>query len=165
MKHAAMTDTKAKCPNRRAPGYFFRAWRKHRRLTQEQVAERVGLAVSSISQIESGKQGFTERTLASFAAALDVTAGDLLSRDPRTAGDPEFPAWASELVALLDRAKSDPEAPSLVYRIVEAHFPHPLRAGLARLLILHPERLTDLADAIDRVAPPPDDPKNGSGRR
>lgn len=73
-------------PKPHRPTYFFRAWRKYRGLTQEQVAERVGMAVSSVSQLETGKQGFTDQTLVDFAHALDCEPGDLLSRDPNVEG-------------------------------------------------------------------------------
>ncbi len=67
--------------------YFFRAWRKHRHLTIEQLAERVDMAASSISQLERGLQGFTDSTLLAIAHALQCEPGDLLSRDPRAAGE------------------------------------------------------------------------------
>lgn len=65
------------------PTFYFRAWRKYRGLTQEQLAELVGLATSSVSQIETGAQGFTNSTLIAFADALKCDPGDLLSRDPK----------------------------------------------------------------------------------
>ncbi|MCW5720845.1 MAG: helix-turn-helix transcriptional regulator [Devosia sp.] len=67
---------------REPPVYFFRAWRRHRGLTQEQLAERVDMSVSSISQLETGKQGFSDDTLLALADALSCEPGDLLSRDP-----------------------------------------------------------------------------------
>lgn len=62
--------------------YFFREWRKKRGLTQEALAEMVGLTASSISQLETGKQGFTDSTLTSIAKALDCRPGDLLLWGP-----------------------------------------------------------------------------------
>lgn len=64
------------------PRYFFREWRKYRSLTQEQLGGRVDMTASSISQLETGKQGFTDRTLAAIAKALDTDPGSLLMRDP-----------------------------------------------------------------------------------
>lgn len=64
------------------PTYFFKQWRKHRGLTQEMLAERVGVTPSTISQLEKGKQGFTNSTLEAFAWALNCNPGDLLMRDP-----------------------------------------------------------------------------------
>lgn len=68
------------------PVYFFRAWRKHRGLTIEQLADRVEMSVSSISQLERGLQGFSDTTLLALADALRCEPGDLLSRDPRVDG-------------------------------------------------------------------------------
>lgn len=68
------------------PVYFFRAWRKYRGLTIEQLADRVEMSVSSISQLERGLQGFSDKTLLALADALRCEPGDLLSRDPRLDG-------------------------------------------------------------------------------
>lgn len=67
--------------------YYFKEWRKHRGLTQQQLAERVDLSVSSISQLETGEQGFSEGTLEALAFALRCEPGDLLSRNPKVEGD------------------------------------------------------------------------------
>lgn len=68
------------------PVYFFRAWRKYRGLTIEQLAGRVDMSPSSISQLERGLQGFTDTTLLAIADALRCEPGDLLSRDPNVEG-------------------------------------------------------------------------------
>lgn len=69
----------AKNPASEAPAtYFFREWRKHRGLNQEALADLVGLTASSISQLENGKQGFSDSTLVALARALDCRPGDLL---------------------------------------------------------------------------------------
>lgn len=65
-----------------APAHFIKQWRKFRKLTQEQLAEKSGLSESSISQLEKFKQGYSVPTLEKIAAALDCRPGDLLSRDP-----------------------------------------------------------------------------------
>ncbi|MBZ9719128.1 helix-turn-helix domain-containing protein [Mesorhizobium sp. AD1-1] len=65
-----------------AQPYFFRQWRKRRRLNQEDLAEMVGLTASSISQLENGKQGFSDSTLVALAKALDCRPGDLLLWGP-----------------------------------------------------------------------------------
>ena len=43
---------------------FFKQWRVHRGLSQEQLAERLGTSVASISRIESGGQPYTQDVLA-----------------------------------------------------------------------------------------------------
>ena len=62
--------------------YFFKEWRKHRGYTQEELAEMIGLTAPSISQLETGKQGFTDSTLEAIAEALNCGPGDLLMRNP-----------------------------------------------------------------------------------
>ncbi len=68
--------------------YFFKAWRKHRHLTQEQLAAMVDMAPASISQIERGLMGFKDSTLQALAYALQCEPGDLLMRDPTS------PVWS-----------------------------------------------------------------------
>lgn len=62
--------------------HFIREWREHRGFTQERLADRVGLSVSSISQLESGDQGYRQATLEALADALNCEPGDLLMRNP-----------------------------------------------------------------------------------
>jgi transcriptional regulator with XRE-family HTH domain len=66
----------------RAPKFHFREWRKFREKTQEDLASEVGLSASSISQLETGKQGFTGDTLIAFARALNCHPGELLLCNP-----------------------------------------------------------------------------------
>lgn len=70
---------------------FVRQWRKHRKLTQEQLAEMTGYTPSSISQLETGAQGYEEATLVKLAQALECKPGDLIS------GPPEEIAFITEL--------------------------------------------------------------------
>lgn len=62
--------------------HFIREWREHRGFTQERLADRVDLSVSSISQLESGDQGYRQATLEALADALSCEPGDLLMRNP-----------------------------------------------------------------------------------
>lgn len=61
---------------------YLRAWRKHRGLTQDQLGEKIGVSGSSISQLETGKQGFTDKTLADLSKVLDCSPLALLAHDP-----------------------------------------------------------------------------------
>ena len=74
------TRKRLKAPERRR--HFIKEWRKYRNLTQEQLASRLGVAVSSISQLETGKQGYSQATLEALAEALMCQPADLLMRDP-----------------------------------------------------------------------------------
>ena len=68
------------------PRHFIRQWRKHRGLTQEQLASRVDVATSTISQLETGKQGYSQPMLEALADALGCQPADLLMRDPLREG-------------------------------------------------------------------------------
>lgn len=72
------------------PRWFLREWRKHRRLTQQQLADLARLSKPFISQLESGERQYTEETLGKLAAALGVEIPDLIIRDPSR----PTPLWA-----------------------------------------------------------------------
>lgn len=74
--------SRLKQPQRRR--HFIKEWRKHRGLTQDQLADRVGVATSTISQLETGKQGYSQPTLEAIADALQCEPADLLMRNPQT---------------------------------------------------------------------------------
>lgn len=48
----------------------------------EALAMKTGLSVGAISQIETGKQGYTRASLEAIAKALDTRPGYLLEFDP-----------------------------------------------------------------------------------
>ena len=56
-----------------------RAWREHRGLSQERLAEAASLSKAYVSQIESGKRTGSARTLRAVAKALTVTLDALLT--------------------------------------------------------------------------------------
>lgn len=47
-------------------------WREHRKLTQQDLADKAGISKPYLSQIESGKRQGTVETLAAIARALEV---------------------------------------------------------------------------------------------
>lgn len=61
---------------------FIRHWRKHRKLTLEQLAEAVDMTPSHLSMLERAQRGYTQDTLEAIAAALKTDVGGLLTRDP-----------------------------------------------------------------------------------
>lgn len=63
------------------------AWRGYRRMTQDDLAEKVGVAGATISRIENGKDNFLFDVFLAIAHALDCSAADLLTRDPNTVAD------------------------------------------------------------------------------
>lgn len=71
---------------------FVKEWRIYRGLTQEQLAERVGMSVSNISQIERGLQGYSPEGLEALSDALRCEPGHLFMVDP-TRGDVIWSIW------------------------------------------------------------------------
>jgi DNA-binding XRE family transcriptional regulator len=59
----------------------LRVWRQYRRLTLDQVAEAAGIKKSFLSTIETGKARGAPRLWRKLAAALDVSADDILPED------------------------------------------------------------------------------------
>ena len=53
------------------------AWREVRGLTQRQVAEKAGISVPYLSQLEAGKRTASVKVLAALARVLQVTLDDL----------------------------------------------------------------------------------------
>jgi transcriptional regulator with XRE-family HTH domain len=62
--------------------HFIRAWRVHRGLTQEQLADRLDTTKANISRIENLRQGYTQDFLEACAEALRTDAASLIIRDP-----------------------------------------------------------------------------------
>ena len=54
-----------------------RVWREHRGHSLRQLAERAGIGIGYLSQIENGERKGTVETLKKIAAALDVDLDDL----------------------------------------------------------------------------------------
>jgi len=70
----------------------LRELRTERGLTLQQVAERANIDISTLSRLEAGKRRLALDHLPALAAALGVTADELLAssapRDPRVRGQP-----------------------------------------------------------------------------
>jgi len=72
--------------------HYIREWRKHRGLTQEQLAERIGIARSYLTKIERGSRRYDQPFLEAAAEALRCEPGDIIMRDP-TAADSIWSVW------------------------------------------------------------------------
>jgi len=83
-----MTEKRVSPRFKRRRPVFFREWRRHRGLSQEQLAARVGRAISWVSQVERGSIAYTEETLDLLAEALNCTPVDLIVRNPLDAEAP-----------------------------------------------------------------------------
>ena len=71
-------------PQRRR--HFVKQWRKFKRLTQEQLAERIGVTPGAISQLEVGRVSYTQPMLEAIADEFGCKPGDLLNVDPTKEG-------------------------------------------------------------------------------
>lgn len=60
----------------------IRAWRKHRKLTLEQVAEHIGVTAGALSQLERGDVNYTQPMLEALAQMFGCEPADLISRPP-----------------------------------------------------------------------------------
>lgn len=91
-----MPKAKKQTSERQPAPNFIREWRKHRRLTLEQLEERCGLGASTISQIERRVSGYSWESLEDIAEALNCTTADMLSGPP-DAPDATFLAEVRQL--------------------------------------------------------------------
>jgi len=62
----------------RAFGKQIAALRKSRNITQQELAEDIGVSVVTIAYIETGKQWVRPKTLSALAKSLKVSSSDLL---------------------------------------------------------------------------------------
>lgn len=62
----------------RAKRNHLSEWRRYRGMTQEQLAEAVDSTKATISRLEAGKRGLSQKWLERLAPALDVKAAELL---------------------------------------------------------------------------------------
>lgn len=74
---------------------FIKAWRKHRSLNQEWLADAIGITTASLSRIENGKQPYNQRQLEQIAKALKCDPADLLSQDPASPVAEIIEVWRS----------------------------------------------------------------------
>lgn len=91
------------------PRHFLKEWRKYRGLTQQQLADRVETVVSSISQLENGKQGYSQAILEALASALMCEPWDILHVNPLKEGE------VVDLTRLLQNASHEQRAEAIGY--------------------------------------------------
>jgi transcriptional regulator with XRE-family HTH domain len=76
--------------------HFIKEWREAKKLTQDQLADKMGVSKASISRIEAYKQPYTQDFLELCTLVLNVPLAALLTRDP---------AEEDEIAPLLERAR------------------------------------------------------------
>jgi transcriptional regulator with XRE-family HTH domain len=65
---------------------FLKEWRQFRGLTQEKLAERIGVVHTTIGRVERGVQSYTQDLLEACAAELGTDVASIIMRNP---ADPE----------------------------------------------------------------------------
>jgi transcriptional regulator with XRE-family HTH domain len=84
----------------KSPGHrqqhFIKEWRKAKHLTQDQLAEKMGVSKATISRIESYDQPYTQDFLEFCSLVLNVSVAALLSRSPTE---------EDEITPLVERAR------------------------------------------------------------
>jgi transcriptional regulator with XRE-family HTH domain len=85
-------------------GLVVRRIRRSRKLTQEQLADRVGLTRTSVTNIELGSQGVSVALLVDLARGMDADPVEILAQalqmaDEASAGSATVPAEITEGVA------------------------------------------------------------------
>lgn len=88
-------------PKRERLKHFFKEWREHRHLTQEQAIGRLGWSQSKISRLEAGETPYNQDDLEAAAVAYNCSTTDLISVDPTKEGD------VVDLLRLIDEKNRD----------------------------------------------------------
>jgi transcriptional regulator with XRE-family HTH domain len=135
----------------------LQAWREHRGLTQEELADVVDTSGGMISMLETGERGLTVKWLRKLGPALETDPSNLIDVDPRAANDAaaNMPS-EDELAEMVAQAQQELEAgtsladypravvPSLLTRLRQFVSDHRAAPG------------HESGSAPDKAAPPPD---------
>lgn len=81
-QNVGMANRPQPAPKPQRRRHFVKQWRKHKGLTQEQLAERIGVTPGSISQLELGRINYTQQMLEKLAEEFGCRPGDILNVDP-----------------------------------------------------------------------------------
>ena len=71
------------------------AWRKRRKMSQQQLADAIKTTTSVISYLEQGERGLSAKWLRRLAPPLGITPGLLLDHDPEQVSDDMIEIWAA----------------------------------------------------------------------
>lgn len=74
---------------------YLREWRTFRKLSQAQLAERVGTNANMIQYLETGERGLSAKWLRKLAPALETTAGMILDHDPHELDSDILEIWGN----------------------------------------------------------------------
>lgn len=86
------------------PPHYLKEWRKHRKLTQEQLAEKVGTSKSQISELERYNLQLSPKWLNKIGPVLEVQPGHILDHDPADLDSDIIDIWTR--IPQRDRAQA-----------------------------------------------------------
>lgn len=72
---------------------YLRQWREKAKLSQEELAEKVGTTKSVVSLLENEKRPLSSKWLRKFAEALGTTPGRILDVNPEEANADVLDIW------------------------------------------------------------------------
>src|SRR5262245_38459187 len=75
--HYSITISVAEPFGPNSPAIFLRKWREHRRLTQRELAQRIGIKPVEVSRWENGVRSINLNVLTAIARSLGVQTNDL----------------------------------------------------------------------------------------
>jgi transcriptional regulator with XRE-family HTH domain len=86
------------------PPHYLKEWRKHRKLTQEQLAEAIGTSKTQISELERFNIQLSPKWLRKLAPVLDVQQGHIIDHDPEALDTDIIDIWTR--IPARDRANA-----------------------------------------------------------
>ena len=96
-------------------GQNVQKYRKHRNLTQERLAELVGVDVTSISAVETGKYFPSADNLSRIVEVLQVQFSDLFEFDSLRSNDEVF----EDIISIISAVKDDKKRLNAVRNFVK----------------------------------------------
>ncbi|CCY24593.1 MAG: helix-turn-helix transcriptional regulator [Brachyspira sp.] len=96
-------------------GQNVQKYRKHRNLTQERLAELVGVDVTSISAVETGKYFPSADNLSRIVEVLQVQFSDLFEFDSLRSNDEVF----EDIISIISAFKDDKKRLNAVRNFVK----------------------------------------------
>jgi len=75
------------------PANYLKAWREFRKMSQDDLAQRLGTAKGVISLLENGKRPLSDKWLRRLADVLDTRPGHIIDIDPGEMDNDIFSIW------------------------------------------------------------------------
>lgn len=79
---------------------FFLEWRVYRGMNQEQLAQKMGISVPYLSQLETGDRRWNQKWLESGALALNISVGTLIDHLPPSKDQPVEALGLNTIIAI-----------------------------------------------------------------